>query len=164
LLLPDPTSAAGNPFLHDRQRTYQPRDLWESLLKFAVLLFVGDVGLRRIYLDRAEWLKATATLRRWLFFWRGKPRPVEADESLAALLARRDQVRARHTTAGAEPRPELFRPATEADITLPTPSSASSKPAAPEPEPAPKPAPAPPTATTSRLLEAKRRAREKLDK
>ena len=28
-----------------------------------------------------------------IFVWRGKPRPVEADESLAALLARRDQVR-----------------------------------------------------------------------
>ena len=47
--------------------------------------FVLDVGVRRVQIDREEWLKATANLRRMIFFWRGKTRPVEADESLAAL-------------------------------------------------------------------------------
>ena len=45
---------AVTPFQHDRIRTYQPRDLWEWLLKLGLLLFVADVGVRRIYLDRAE--------------------------------------------------------------------------------------------------------------
>ena len=59
---------------------YQPRDLWEWLLKLAITLFPLDVGVRRIQIDRAEWLRATQTLRRWLFFWRGPQRPPEADE------------------------------------------------------------------------------------
>jgi hypothetical protein len=50
-------------------------------------------GIRRIQIDRAEWEKALAVVRAKLLFWRGKPRPVEADESLEALLARREQVR-----------------------------------------------------------------------
>jgi len=89
----NPAVPGDNPFLHNRKKTYQPRDLWEWLLKFAICLFTLDIGIRRVHIDREEWLKATANLRRMIFFWRGKPRPVEADESLAALLARRDQVR-----------------------------------------------------------------------
>jgi len=50
------------------------------------------------------------TLRRWLFFWEGAKRAPEAEESLAALLARRDQVRSRQTGPAVEPKPELFRP------------------------------------------------------
>jgi uncharacterized membrane protein len=159
---------AVNPFLHDRLKTFQPRDLWEGLLKLAVLLFTLDVGVRRIYLDRAEWLKATATLRRYLFFWQGKPRAAEADESLAALLARREAVRARHTPGEAEPRAELFAPAqpAEAPLVLPIPTeapapAASGAPAQPAPEPA---QPQPRATTTSRLLDAKRRAAKRLDK
>ena len=43
-----------NPFLHDRIKTYQPRDLWEWLVRLAVILFPLDVGVRRIQLDRDE--------------------------------------------------------------------------------------------------------------
>src|SRR6266446_183647 len=106
----DPGNPTVNPFLHDRQKTFQPRELWESLLKFAVMLFTIDVGVRRIQLDRQEWLRATQSLRRWLLFWRGVPRPPAADESLAALLARREIVRSKQTALPLEPRPELFRP------------------------------------------------------
>lgn len=49
-------------------KTFQPRDLWEGLLQLAIVLFVADVGVRRIYTDRAEWLKATENLRRLVFF------------------------------------------------------------------------------------------------
>src|SRR6266478_2321532 len=105
-----PGNPAVNPFLHDRQKTFQPRELWELLLKFAVMLFTIDVGVRRIQLDREEWLRATQSLRRWLLFWRGVPRPPAADESLAALLARREIVRSKQTALPLEPRPELFRP------------------------------------------------------
>ena len=31
----DPTQPDNNPFTHDRTKTYQPRDLWEWLLKLA---------------------------------------------------------------------------------------------------------------------------------
>ena len=99
----------------------------------------------------------------WIFFWQGKEREPEAEESLAALLARREQVRTTQT-APAQPQAELFRP--QKPVTLPldedTPLSADA------PKEEPKPAPEsesgtkpPPTTTTSRLLDAKRRAQKR---
>ena len=129
----DPMIPAVNPFSHDRQKTFQPRDLWESLLKFAIILFTLDVGVRRIQIGRDEWLRAMQALRRWLFFWRGVPRPPEAQESLAALLARRQQVRSQQTAPSAEPRPDLFRPERPADVPLPGEEAAATPPAASSP-------------------------------
>ena len=161
----DPEIPADNPFHHDRVKTFQPRDLWEWLLKLAIVLFPLDVGVRRIQIDRAEWLRATQSLRRWLFFWRGVPRPPEADESLAALLARRDQVRAKQTAPAVEPRPDLFQPERPV-VVLPTrqeagparsevgPTSETAPPGEPDKQPA---------STASRLLEAKRRAQQRRD-
>jgi len=158
----DPLDSSDNPFLHDRKKTFQPRDLWQWLLQFAIVLFTMDVGVRRIQIDREEWLRATENLRRWIFFWRGKPRPVEADESLAALLARRGQVRAQQT-APAQPSPDLFRPQKEAF--LPAREVSPSRPRTPletqSVEEAEEKVDKPVT-TTSRLLDAKRRARKKL--
>jgi len=157
----DPVNGSDNPFLHDRKKTFQPRDFWEWLLQFAIVLFTLDVGVRRIQIDRDEWLRATQNLRRWLFFWRGKPRPVEADESLAALLARRGQVRSTQTGPGAEPSPDLFRPQKQV-----VPSAEEAAPLRPravvetQEEAAQKEEQ--PATTASRLLEAKRRARKKL--
>ena len=152
----DPLMPTDNPFLHDRKRTYQPRDLWEWLLKFAIILFVLDIAIRRIQIDREEWSRALAKVTS---LWRGKPRPAQADESLAALLARRDKVRAERP---AEPSPDLFRPATPvAPPVLPserptfTPER-EEQPVAEETKPAEEP-----TSTTSRLLEAKRRAQKR---
>jgi hypothetical protein len=160
-LLPPPgvPPGADNPFLHDRVKTFQPRDLWEWLLQLAIVLFVADVGVRRIYLDRAEWLKATENLRRLVFFWRRPSAPPVADESLNALLARRSQVRAQRTGAGT-PKPELFQPARPAPAEPTAPAGPAA--AAPPTEGA-APPPADRTAVTSRLLEAKRRAAKKLD-
>ena len=109
----DPQAMQVNPFQHDRRKTHQPRDLWEFLLKLAVLLFPLDVGVRRIQIDREEWAKATQTLRRWLFFWKPLKGAAKEDESLSALLARRDNIRAKKTGAGArsEARADLFQPA-----------------------------------------------------
>src|SRR5205814_1596782 len=106
----DPAIPTINPFLHDRQKTFQPRDLWEWLLKVAIILFTLDVAVRRIQIDREEWLRATRTLRRWIFFWQAAPRPIETEESLGALLARRDAVRARQTAPILQPKAELFQP------------------------------------------------------
>jgi hypothetical protein len=156
---------ASHPFLHDRHKTYQPRDWWEWLLKLAVILFVIDVGVRRIQIDRDQWQKAWVTVKRTVLFWKGVPRPPEADESLAALLTRRDQVRARQTAPALEARPELFQP--EQPVVLPR-QPATLDPAAPtaevkQREPAPAPPEQKPVSTTSRLLDAKRRARKKIE-
>lgn len=158
----DPESSIENSFLHDRQKTYQPRDLWEWLLKFAVVLFTLDVGVRRIQLDREELQRAWRVVSRWIFFWRGVPREPEADESLAALLARREQVRSTQT-APSEPKADLFRP--QKVVTLPmTESSIPSQEAESQPEAKPESAaPKEPATTTSRLLDAKRRAQRRRD-
>ncbi len=160
----DPGKPDNNPFTHDRIKTARPLDLWEWLMKLAVILFVLDVGVRRIDLDRSEWLKLKAVVRKRVLFWKGLPRPVEADESLATLLARRGEVRLTRTAAGSESRPELFEP--QAKITsaeLPganlgeTPQPAELPPATPAGSAATPEAPG----TTSRLLEAKRRAQKR---
>ncbi len=157
-----PATPEDNPFLHDRKKTFQPRDLWEFLLKLAICLFPLDVGVRRIQIDRDEWLKATASLRRALFFWRGKPRPVEADESLNALLARRDQVRSTQTRPAVQPAAELFQPARAVDLTPPA-ALPERESLTPPVEPAEQGSknPEAPAGTTSRLLEAKRRAQKR---
>ena len=165
----NPVVSSDNPFVHDRRRTFQPVDLWEWLLKLAVILFTIDVAVRRIQIDRAEWVKATRTFQRAIFFWRATPRPAEAEESLAALLNRRAQVRATTTAPALEPPPDLFRPQKPAAV-VPTPAtvhisdtgSPAQSVAAPSPAPPVPGATAPAdTSTTSRLLDAKRRATRK---
>jgi hypothetical protein len=102
-------------------------------------------------------------LRSWLFFWRGAPRPPEAEESLAALLSRRQQVRTQQTGPAFEPRPELFRPEQQATLPLPGEEGVATPPSQPTPaqsEPATPPEEAAPS-TASRLLEAKRRAQKR---
>jgi Ca-activated chloride channel family protein len=159
----DPENPLDNTFLHGRQKTYQPRDLWEWLLKFAVLLFPLDVAARRIQLDRDEMQRAWRKLRSWIFFWQGVPREPEAEESLAALLARREQVRSTQT-APAQPSAELFRPQKQVvvpasqDFTTPTGPAPGEVKAPPVAEPAAKPEAA---STASRLLDAKRRAQRR---
>jgi uncharacterized membrane protein len=156
----DPDLPTPNPFLHDRQKTFQPRDLWEWLLKLAVILFVLDVGVRRIQLEREEVVKAARWVRARVFFWQPAQRPAEADESLAALLARRQQVRSSTTAPAVEPRPDLFRP--ERPVTEPMPGTMREvRPATPVAPPPEEPEPADTGSTTSRLLEAKRRAQRR---
>jgi len=155
----DPQS--DSPFLHDRQKTFQPQDLRDGLLAFAILLFPFDAGVRRIQLDREQWLKAARALQRGILFWKGVPRPKAADDSLAALLARRGQVRAQQAPTVPPPSPDLFRP---------------EKTVGPAPEPATAEAgataggeglpgvgkkPAADASTASRLLDARRRAQKR---
>jgi Ca-activated chloride channel family protein len=160
-----PADPANNPFLHDRHRTFQPRDWWESLLKLAIALFVLDVGVRRIQIEREQWQKAWLRVRQAVIFWKGVPRPVQADESLAALLARRDQVRSTQATTTPEASPALFQPRQPVVLPIRPADSASSPPVpgTPPPEPLPSPAQGAQATTTSRLLDAKRRAQRKKD-
>jgi hypothetical protein len=161
----DISNPADNPFEVGRKKTFQPNDLWEWFLRFAILLFPLDVAIRRVQIDRAEWEKFLALVRSKVIFWRGRPRTVEADESLEALLARREQVRAKTTAAAPiEPSPSLFEPARAPKV--PDVDSEAAKQPAPTAEPAKveKGKGGAPAETTSRLLEAKRRAQRKQDK
>jgi uncharacterized membrane protein len=157
----NPERPAENPFLHGRKKTFQPRDLWEWLLKFAVLVFPLDVGLRRVQLDRTEWSRAMQRLRGWIFFWRGTPRTPEAEESLAALLARRGQVRATQTAPASQPSSELFHPKKQAsparEVVSVGGGNRTSSESAPDVS---APSSQTPASTASRLLEAKRRAQK----
>jgi uncharacterized membrane protein len=158
----EPATPDDNPFLHDRKKTFQPRDLWPFLLAAAICLFPLDVGVRRVQVDREEWQKFIAAIRRRLFFWEGKERPVEADESLGALLARRDEVRSKTTAAPAQPAPDLFRPARPVEFANAPAAAEPVRSVAPsEAAPAPEAKADQPTQTTSRLLEAKRRAQQR---
>ena len=160
----DPTQPMDNPFTHDRMKTHQARDLWEWLVRLAIILFVLDVGVRRIDLDREQWQKAVATVQRAVLFWRSKARPVEADESLNTLLARREQVRSTRTSAGTtEPSQDLFKPQEPAKTTdLPFPGEpAKLSPTEVAPPGETKATEEEKPSTTNRLLEAKRRAQQR---
>jgi hypothetical protein len=152
-----------NPFTHDRKETFQPLDLRDWLLKLAILLFPLDVAVRRIQIDRAEWLRATKTLRRWLMPWQGIPRTKDADESLSALLARRGRVRSERTAVA--PSPALFEP--EKKVEVPEPGKPAPM-SGGEPSQAGGAADKPPAkeqpSVTSRLLDAKRRAKKRTDR
>jgi hypothetical protein len=162
----DPLNPGDNPYRHDRVKTHQPLDLWEWLLRIAIVLFVLDVAFRRIQIDREEWQRALAAVKRTVVFWNPPPKVQQTDESLAALLARRDDVRARQTRTD-EAGEELFRP-TQAPLTpLPGtepagPSALTPPSVAPVSEPvSPESPPPSPPSPTSRLLEAKRRAQRR---
>lgn len=175
----DPQVASDNPYLHDRERTFRPLDLWWWLLMTSVALFPIDVGLRRIQLDRAEWSRFLNLVARRL----GLARPssaVASKESMASLLARKEQVRAAHTPAADEPAPELFKPSKPPPVGEEAPqvsgstgggpkqdsgspgSGAAGSPPAGGPQGPKDVDPSEASSTASRLLEAKRRARRKL--
>jgi uncharacterized membrane protein len=159
VLPPQPSSPHENPFLHDRKPTLQPHDLWEALLALAILLFPLDVGVRRIDVDREEWRRWMAKLKEKLGL--GRPRTAQSEESLSALLARRDEVRAKQTGPAVQPAPELFQPVRQMPLetaeSAPEPAATSAAPQKTE-RPAKK---AEQPNTTSRLLEAKKRAQRR---
>jgi hypothetical protein len=153
-----------NPFLHDRKKTFQPHDWWEWLLRLAVILFVLDVAIRRVQIEPEQWAKAFAAIKSAVIFWKPAPRVMQPDESLGALLARRDAVRAKTTAPAGQPSPNLFQPKQPVSAAPPTLLAGGG-----EEEPKEKPAetstetkPSEKTeSTASRLLEAKRRAQRK---
>lgn len=156
----DPAKPLVNPFLHDRKRTFQPQPLWDWLLKFAIVLFVFDVGVRRVQIEREEWAKAWQKMKHKVF---GSPAAAQGQVPLSTLLAKRHAARPQQTTAPVEVSPELFRPKFDPAETMDTgPMAAgpahSSSPAAVADAP---PEPEAESTTTSRLLEAKRRAQQR---
>lgn len=151
-----------NPFRLNRQRTFQPRDLWEDLLRLLVVLFVVDVGLRRVDFDREEWGK----------WWRKALAPLGlgraanstgSREALGSLLAARERTRGTRTGVGTtrvgltRPADQLFQP----KQTPGAPVSGVEDSSVVSPTEAPVTKPAEPASATSRLLEAKKRAQRK---
>lgn len=157
----DPAKPLVNPFLHDRKRTFQPQPLWDLLLKLAIVLFVFDVGVRRVQLEHEEWVKAWQKIKHKIF---GSPVAAQGQEPLSALLARRHAARPQQSVAPAEVAPELFQPKYEPvepfEAGAGSPGVSPSTSPAAVAEPPPKPEVEPPN-TTSRLLEAKRRAQQR---
>lgn len=155
----DLNDPATSSFQLNREQTFQPRDLWPWLLRIAILLFILDVAIRRIHLGREElaaagaWINTRVLLRKPA----GEARP---DESLSALLARRDQVRSRRPTPVAAPSEELFKPKRPVAVEA-KPQDLADTSKASGPKSAPKGPQPEAESTTSRLLEAKRRARKK---
>ena len=162
--------AVDNPFRLGRLKTFQPEDWWERCLQLAILLFVLDVGIRRIQLDREELKRGWIKVRSKLPFG-SPPRQPVGDPAMEALRQRRDAVRARAQAKSAEGAPVIAVPKPSADdfTRLTTPkkavatettqsssSSESGESSAPPAEPK-KPVPGA-DSTTSRLLDAKRRA------
>ena len=155
-----------NPFLIGRVKTFQPHDLWEFLLKLLVILFVLDVAVRRVDVDRTEWAKWWQKLCVRLGFG-DRAKAAAGQESLGTLLAARERTRETRTAAGggeaASVRPvaELFQPK-QAPPATGTPAAASEAKPGTVSAGAEAPAkPVEPTSATSRLLEAKRRAQRK---
>jgi hypothetical protein len=159
----EPTVSTDNPFMLDRKKTFQPRDLWEWLLRTAILLFVLDVGVRRIQIEREEMAKLWVLIRRYLPFLQPAQSRPQAEESLAALLARRDTVRSRHTAPAAQSDPALFKPQHLPTEPLPGFEAATPQTQATSVVESAEPASvaAPPGSTASRLLEAKKRAQRR---
>ncbi len=142
-------------FSHEFPERVQEIAVWETLVALATLLFVLDVFFRRVLLSRAPIRRFVARLRR-----RSDAAPTAAGKLLDVVLAKRrvlapERPQRRIEVSGVEPSergaaavPERPPAAGEA-----TPSAAAgSPPAAAEGEQ---------TSFTGRLLEAKRRAREK---
>lgn len=147
-----------DPFAHNRRPTFQPHELWQALLQLAVLLFVVDVGVRRLQLDAEFWQRAGQAIAGTVLFWR-KPAPAPvSDASLTALLARRDRVRAVQPPATVSSVASAFPPVPSSRTTIGPESLPGQLPAD---EPAGSSTPNPETTMADRLKDAKRRARRK---
>jgi len=83
-------------------RLFSRGDLWERLLELAILLFIVDVGVRRIQLERDELLRGWRAVQRRVFFWQ-EFRAAGIGRILAALLARERRCDP-HKRAPAEPK------------------------------------------------------------
>ena len=84
----DPDDPLQNPFKQGRSTTFTPRPVWENLLKIAFLLFLLDIGFRRIDIEKRQIKHA----RNSLIFWKTR---TSGDEpvvtKLSALKKSREQ-------------------------------------------------------------------------
>ena len=160
----DPAVPLLNPFLHDRQNTFQPRDLWEWLLEVRHHPLHG--GRRRAaHPDRPRRMAARPAQSCAAGFSSGRAcrarRRPRNPWPLCWPAATRSAPQ--QTAPALEPNPDLFRPQQPVTLELPgheAPAAQPKGPDVPATEPA-KPSAEAPASTASRLLEAKRRAKRR---
>ncbi len=162
----DPTAEEPPPLFSRQSLTASRsiRPLWRTLLAWLLALLLIDVAVRRIAWDFAGMRDVLADeARAWVEWF--KPRPVEAGATLAALKEKRAAVVREHHSPAAPPPPSSrkFEAAPDAKASEDFASAVGAATEAPRFE---APTAAPPAAdqadATSRLLDAKRRAQERL--
>jgi hypothetical protein len=166
--------SVGDPFEHDRQVTEVPKDLLEGLLIWALILFLADVGVRRVMIERSQLQAAWA----WVLKWVPRRQAAERDESMSVLLERKAALRRqtarqpRQEPAGEQAQKKTAAkapPKRKPRAKKPVPDDAGKieKPGVSKPDAAEKEKPEPEAGAgdsssfTQQLLEAKKRAREK---
>jgi uncharacterized membrane protein len=163
-ILINPDDAGQNPFLQGRRTTYSPKPMWENLLAMAILLWLLDIGVRRIDIDRAMVRAAVGKILPGR-----KTREESQQESrLASLRKTVSQVKEQTTGPGRTTGGEStwVRPS-ESTIQSPTTPTAEKPSDSPKEEsrktPKKKDEVSPgtdaPARSTSRLLEARRKAK-----
>lgn len=150
----DPELDSDNPFFQGRQRTFTPDPIWDDLLILALLIFLIDVGYRRIDLDAAAIRSMMKRLTR---------KKESNDRERESHLSRLKKVK-EMTTPTTSSEPKSWKPAESIDTQKVTPAKTvkPAKPAGITPErPDSKSSPAPTSRVTSRLLDARRKAQNK---
>jgi hypothetical protein len=137
-------------------------ELWEWLLRMAIVLFPLDV-VRRVQLDPKETARAWRRLYGWLFPWHTVLQTPQPAESLSALLLRRDQVRSgQQVSAPAVVKLVAGKKTIATPVSEPPPGTGQKDDDVNQPNAEARTTDRESAATTtSRLLDAKRRAQER---
>lgn len=89
----DPEDQTKNPFNQGRTETFTPRPIWDQLLKWALLLFIFDIGFRRIDLEKRQIKNFMLSLA----FWKSKKSDQEVQTKLSSLKKSRDAAKSQGT-------------------------------------------------------------------
>lgn len=160
-------------FRRDNQRIRSIHELWYHMLWLALLLFLADIAVRRVFLD-AEQKEQLAAFARKMVPFANRTASAGAGETLDALKRRRRHVQeSLQPTVTYSSSVELKPVATDVTSTTATArTSQAGAQVASKPVEAVKPAQAPKASSadpadethTSRLLEARRKARERTER
>jgi Ca-activated chloride channel family protein len=139
------------------------RDVWYALVIAALLLFILDIAVRRIFIERKQVEALIAVLERVVERLTPVPAKGGVEETLAALKQRKETVAHRVTRKAAPAAPPLERLPSEPAATAPTPSIGTEEKTIAPPEPEQPEAPSAPTAEelhTTRLLKFRKQLRK----
>lgn len=156
-------------FRRDNQRVQNVQDLWYHLLWIALVLFLYDIAVRRIFLDEEQRAQIAAFIKKLVPSAPQRATVEAVTGTLGALKARHTELREKQTVEPILPSAALNAVRVDGLERKVVASEAPVKPlrAEPTPQPASKPADATPAAQpqeatyTSRLLEARRKAQKK---
>jgi hypothetical protein len=154
-----------NIFAHNLPPAQGATSLWPTLLTLFVLLLPLDVALRRVVVGREEMQQLLVRLRRFLPQpTQTTPEPKPTTSSASSLLSIKNKEQTQATQSSTLP-PELSPDQPQADRPIkPAPSPTKPVAAPPTEESAPNLDSTPSDDRMSRLLKAKRQARQQKDK